>query len=123
MSTYNIVASTDEATVVSEYATEYYARSEKYQSEAELEKGFIELLITQGYEYLTIHNESMLTSNLRKQLEMINDYSFTDTEWNKFFTDKIANTNEGIVQKTRKIQEDYVQLLEKMMELRRISIY
>lgn len=113
MSTYNIVASTDEATVVSEYATEYYARSEKYQSEAELEKGFIELLKTQGYEYLTIHNESMLISNLRKQLEMLNDYSFTDTEWNKFFTDKIANTNEGIVQKTRKIQEDYVQLLEK----------
>jgi len=113
MSTYNIVASTDEATVVSEYATEYYARSEKYQSEAELEKGFIELLKTQGYEYLTIHNESMLISNLRKQLEMLNDYSFTDTEWKKFFTDKIANTNEGIVQKTRKIQEDYVQLLEK----------
>lgn len=113
MSTYNIVASTDEATVVSEYATEYYARSEKYQSEAELEKGFIELLVTQGYEYLTIHNESMLINNLRKQLELLNDYSFTDTEWKKFFADHIANTNEGIVEKTRKIQEDYVQLLEK----------
>jgi type I restriction enzyme R subunit len=50
MSIYNIVASTDKATVVAEYAAEYNARSEKYQSEAELEREFIQQLTSQGYE-------------------------------------------------------------------------
>ena len=49
--------------------------------------------------------------NLRKQLERLNQYSFTDKEWDSFFKHKIANANEGIVEKTRKIQEDYVQNL------------
>ncbi|MDF5581212.1 hypothetical protein P3730_25375, partial [Vibrio parahaemolyticus] len=92
MSIYNIVASTDEATVVSEYTADYRVRSEKYQSEADLEREFINLLISQGYEYITIHNEAALISNLRKQLELLNDFNFTDGEWNRFFTECIANT-------------------------------
>jgi type I restriction enzyme R subunit len=113
MSTYNIVASTDEATVVAEYAAEYSARSEKYQSEADLEREFICLLTSQGYEYLAIHNEAALVANLRKQLEELNDFTFTDSEWNRFFTECIANTNEGIVEKTRKIQDDHIQILKR----------
>ena len=113
MSIYNIVASTDEATVVSEYTAEYNARSEKYQSEAELEREFIRQLTSQGYEYISVHNEAALISNLRKQLEMLNDFTFTDSEWEKFFTECIANTNEGIVEKTRKIQDDYIQILKR----------
>ncbi|HOA17503.1 MAG TPA: type I restriction endonuclease subunit R [Fervidobacterium sp.] len=113
MSIYNIVASTDEATVVAEYAAEYNARSEKYQSEAELEREFIRQLTSQGYEYISVHNEAALISNLRKQLELLNDFTFTDSEWEKFFTECIANTNEGIVEKTRKIQDDYIQILKR----------
>ncbi len=113
MSKYNIVASTDEATVVAEYAAEYNVRSEKYQSEADLEREFINLLISQGYEYITIHNEAALISNLRKQLELLNDFTFTDGEWNRFFAECIANTNEGIVEKTRKIQDDHIQILKR----------
>ncbi len=113
MSIYNIVASTDEATVVAEYAAEYNVRSEKYQSEADLEREFINLLISQGYEYITIHNEAALISNLRKQLELLNDFTFTDGEWNRFFAECIANTNEGIVEKTRKIQDDHIQILKR----------
>lgn len=113
MSTYNIVASTDEATVVAEYTAEYSARSDKYQSEAELEKEFIRLLISQGYEYITIHNEAALIANLRRQLELLNDITFTDSEWERFFSESIANTNEGIVEKTRKIQDDYIQILKR----------
>jgi type I restriction enzyme R subunit len=112
MSTYNIVASTDEATVVAEYSAEY-RRPEKYQSEAELERGFIRQLTSQGYEYLTIHNEEALIANLRKQLELLNDFTFTDGEWDRFFTECIANTNEGIVEKTRKIQDDYIQIIKR----------
>ncbi len=113
MSIYNIVASTDEATVVAEYAAEYTVRSEKYQSELELEGEFIRLLTSQGYEYITIHNEATLVANLRRQLEILNDFTFTENEWRKFFTECIANTNEGIVEKTRKIQDDHIQILKR----------
>lgn len=112
MSIYNIVASTDEATVVAEYAAEYNVRPEKYQSEAELEREFIRQLTSQGYEYISVHNEASLIENLRKQLELLNDFTFTDSEWDKFFTECIANTNEGIVEKTRKIQDDHIQILK-----------
>ncbi|NOH16542.1 type I restriction endonuclease subunit R [Clostridium cochlearium] len=113
MSIYNIVASTDEATVVAEYAAEYNVRPEKYQSEAELEREFIKQLTSQGYEYISVHNEAALIENLRKQLELLNDFTFTDSEWDKFFTECIANTNEGIVEKTRKIQDDHIQILKR----------
>mgnify|MGYP000959949321 FL=1 len=113
MSIYNIVASTDEATVVAEYAAEYNVRSEKYQSEAELEREFIRQLTSQGYEYISVHNEAALIANLRKQLELLNDFTFTDSEWDRFFTECIANTNEGIVEKTRKIQDDHIQILKR----------
>lgn len=113
MSIYNIVASTDEATVVAEYAAEYNVRPEKYQSEAELEREFIRQLTSQGYEYISVHNEASLIENLRKQLELLNDFTFTDSEWDKFFTECIANTNEGIVEKTRKIQDDHIQILKR----------
>lgn len=113
MSIYNIVASTDEATVVAEYAAEYNVRPEKYQSEAELEREFIKQLTSQGYEYISVHNEAALIENLRKQLELLNDFTFTDSEWEKFFAECIANTNEGIVEKTRKIQDDHIQILKR----------
>ena len=110
MAYFNIVSETDKNTVVTEYKPQT-KRSGDYQSEADLEQAFIKMLGEQGYEYLTIHNETELISNLRKQLEILNNYQFTDNEWNSFFKNKIANANDGIVQKTRKIQEDYVQNL------------
>lgn len=113
MTTYNIVAAMPESTVVAEYTEEYgkKLRSDAFQSEAALEKEFIHLLTTQGYEYLTIHDEASLVANLRKQLELLNDYTFSDKEWERFFKFAIANENEGIVEKTRKIQADHVQVL------------
>ncbi|MDP3387880.1 MAG: type I restriction endonuclease subunit R [Eubacteriales bacterium] len=112
MSLYNIVVSSNESTVVAEYATQYN-HSGSYQSEAELENEFIRLLQTQGYEYLRIHNEAALITNLRKQLELLNSYTFLDEEWNRFFKECIASSNEGIVEKTRKIQTDHVQILKR----------
>lgn len=112
MSYFNIVAETNENTVVTEYEP-VKKRSDAYQSEAELEREFIRLLCEQGYEYLQIHTEEDLIQNLRTRLEDLNDYKFSDTEWERFFTEKIANKNEGIVDKTRKIQEDSVQVLKR----------
>lgn len=109
---FNIVAQTTENTVVSEYEP-VKTRSGNYQSETALEKEFIRMLTEQGYEYLTIHHEKDLIANLRTQLEKLNAYRFSDSEWDRFFTNAIANKNEGIVEKTRKIQEDNVQVLKR----------
>ena len=112
MSYFNIVAQTNENTVVTEYES-VTKRSDAYQSEAELEKEFIRLLTEQGYEYLHIHTEAELIVNLRKKLEEVNGYTFTDSEWKRFFGEALANSNEGIAEKTRKIQEDHVQVLRR----------
>ena len=112
MSYYNIVAATTENTVVTSYEP-VKNHSDSYQSEAALEREFIHLLTQQGYEYLQIHQEADLIANLRRQLEALNGYQFTDGEWERLFSDAIANPNEHIVEKTRKIQEDYRQVLRR----------
>ena len=112
MSFFNIVAETNENTVVTEY-TPVTKRSDAYQNEAALEAEFIRLLTEQGYEYLPTHSEADLILNLRRQLEKLNHYVFSDSEWKQFFSDCVANKNEGIAEKTRKIQEDYVQVLHR----------
>ncbi|EJZ69107.1 type I restriction endonuclease subunit R [Lachnoanaerobaculum sp. OBRC5-5] len=112
MSYFNIIAQTTENTVVTEYEP-VKTRYVNYQSEAALEKEFIYMLTEQGYEYLKIHKENDLTNNLRVQLEKLNNYNFSETEWNRFFKECIANQNEGIVEKTRKIQEDNIQVLKR----------
>lgn len=112
MCKYNVVMEMQNATVVSEYESEK-KRSDAYQSEAALEKEFIRMLTEQGYEYLQIHDSETLVNNLRHQLELLNDYKFSESEWNRFFNNNIANNNDGIVEKTRKIQEDHIQVLKK----------
>ncbi len=112
MTQYNIIAESQEYTVVSEY-DHVATPAEAYQSEADLEREFIRLLGEQGYEYLPIHTEADLISNLRSQLEKLNHYSFTDNEWEHFFNECIANKNDDIVAKTQKIQDDYIQVLKR----------
>ena len=109
---FNIVAATTENTVVTSYEP-VKNHSDSYQSEAALEREFIQLLTQQGYEYLQIHKEADLIANLRRQLEALNSYQFSDSEWEQFFFNAIANPNEHIVEKTRKIQEDFVQVLRR----------
>ena len=110
MSYFNVVAATNENTVVSEYEP-VKRRSESYQSEAELEAEFIRQLREQGYEYLPIHTEDDLVKNLRRKIEELNSFQFSDSEWDWFFTHCIAPDKDGIVEKTRRFQEDYVQPL------------
>ena len=112
MSAYNIIAATTESTVVSEYIPEP-RKSDAYQSEAALEKEFIRLLEGQGYEYIQVRSEAELIQNLRRQLEALNRMTFTEEEWKRFFKNNLAGANEGIVEKTRKIQSDHVQPLQR----------
>lgn len=112
MNKYNIVMEMTNATVVAEYEP-LKKKSDSYQSEAALENEFIKMLSEQGYEYLKINDSKALISNLRAQLEILNDYKFSDNEWDRFYKNSIANNNDGIVQKTKKIQEDHIQVLKK----------
>ena len=112
MSYFNIVAQSSESTVVTEYKPQS-KRSDGYQSEAALEQEFILLPCELGYERMTIHKEADLIANLRTQLEKLNNYRFTDGEWKRFWDEVLANTNSGILEKTRLIQEDYVQVLRR----------
>ncbi|MEI0488619.1 type I restriction endonuclease subunit R [Brachyspira pulli] len=106
----DIIKMSEESTVVAKYIPVERTRT-KYQTEEELEEGFIKQLTEQGYEYINIKNENDLIKNLRKQLEKLNDYTFFDTEWENFFNTTIANGNENIIDKTEKIQENYIQAI------------
>lgn len=112
MNKYNVVMEMNDSTVVTEYEP-IKRKSDSYQSEQALENEFIRMLTEQGYEYLEIHDSESLIKNLRTQLEIVNDYKFTDSEWDRFFNDSIANNNDGIVEKSRKIQEDNIQVLKR----------
>lgn len=107
---YKMVAESPQSTVVADYESTY-RRSTQYQSEAEMEADFIRQLQTQAYEYLPITSEAELISNLRCQLERLNDYTFTDEQWNRFFHEQIANTNYGVAEKSVIMQEDHIRLL------------
>ena len=93
---YNLVAESTQSTVVAEY-TPTGKRISDYQSEAELESAFIEQLKTQAYEYVAITSEADLVLNLRKQLEKLNNFNFTDGEWSNFFNSEICSSFDSII--------------------------
>lgn len=107
---YNLVAESTQSTVVAEY-TPNGKRISDYQSEADLERAFIEQLKTQAYEYVSITSETDLVLNLRHQLEKLNNFNFTDSEWDNFFNSEISNPNQNIEDKTATIQEDHIKNL------------
>ena len=107
---YNLVAENTQSTVVAEYVSGT-KRLSQYQSEDALEKAFIKQLESQAYEYIAIKSENDLILNLRKQLEKLNSYTFSDAEWDRFFTSEIANPNQSIEEKTATIQENEVKNL------------
>ena len=109
---YNLVAQNSESTVVAEYARDAnMVRDSGYQSEADLEQSFIKQLQSQAYEYISIRTEADLIANLRAQLEKLNNFTFTDSEWERLFVGQLANPNQSIAEKTTTIQEDYIKNL------------
>lgn len=110
---YEAIAISNESTVVAEFVPDYAAQDTAYESEATLERNFIKTLQAQAYEYLPITSEAQLIANLRSQLERLNKVTLSDAEWERFFTASIAGANDGILEKTARIQEDHVQVLKR----------
>lgn len=101
--TYSVLLEGPEATVCAQ-APASPVDTAAYQSEAELERALIDQLVAQGYGRLTVHDEAGLVANLRERIEELNGFRFADADWDAFFREHIANGAEGIVEKTRRIQ-------------------
>ena len=113
-SRYEPIALSGESTVVAEYLPDpSTAQDSGYQSESELEKAFIRQLQAQAYDYLTVTSEAGLIANLRRQLEKLNKVTLSDAEWERFFSTCISSANDGIIEKTTRLQEDHVQVLKR----------
>ncbi len=109
MTKLNIISQNPESTLVAEFVPDQ-KRERNYQSEAMLEDAFIKQLQEQGYEYIHINNEKALIANLRKQIEKLNDHKFTEPDWDAFFRTHLANQNDGILEKTNTVQNDFVKV-------------
>lgn len=105
---HEVIAETNEGILLAEYQPEYRTDRE-YQSEADLENQLISDLVNHlNYERLNIHTPEELLANAKVQIEKLNKVTFTDAEWNRFVVKYLDCPNEGLVEKTRKIQENYI---------------
>jgi type I restriction enzyme R subunit len=111
-SRYEPIAVSDESTVVAEFVSDT-TRDAAYQSEAQLERAFVAQLQEQAYEYLKVTSNDQLVANLRVQLGLLNGIEFSDSEWERFFSERVAPSGDGIVEKTARIQENEIQVLRR----------
>lgn len=108
MSNYKPIAETNNFIVLDKYCKEWQA-VDSYQSEGDLEREFLQDLVNQGYEYLPIlNNAKALLANVREQLQALNNVQFSDGEWLRFVEIYLDRPSDSIVDKTRKIHDDYI---------------
>ncbi len=108
MSDYKTIAESKNFIVLDQYTQEWKV-AESYQSESDLEREFIADLRNQGYEYLpSLNTPDALLANVRIQLQSLNDMQFSNGEWLRFVETYLDKPSDGIVEKTRKIHDDYV---------------
>lgn len=111
MAYYNTIAESNNFIVLDDY--EKYSMlnepSVVYQTESSLEREFIQDLVNQGYEYLPdLNTPEALLANVRVQLQVLNDVVFTDSEWNRYVEEYMDKPSDSLVEKTRKLQDDYI---------------
>lgn len=111
MAQYNTIAESNNFIVLDDYE-KYFVLNEPpvvYQTEASLEREFIQDLVNQGYEYLPdLNTPEALLANVRTQLQVLNDVEFTDSEWARYIEEYLDKPSDSLVEKTRKIQDDYI---------------
>ena len=108
MITYRTIAEVKNFIVLDRYIRESQA-AESYQSENDLERELVEDLVNQGYEFLPrLSNPEAMLANVRVQLQNLNNAQFSDDEWRRFVETYLDKPGDGIVDKTRKIHDDYI---------------
>lgn len=104
----NTVAELTNGIILSEYKSIVDRTINTYQKEADLEEKLMIDLSNQGYERVSIHSSEDLYKNLKVQIEKLNDVEFSASEWSRFLDEYLNKKSDTLVEKTRKIQEDYV---------------
>ena len=108
MPDYKTIAESKNFIVLDKYTAEWKA-AEGYQTEEALERELIQDLVNQGYEFVPgLNAPEKLLANVRVQLQALNNVQFTDAEWQRFVSNWLDKPSEGIVDKTRKVHDDYV---------------
>ena len=108
MTDYKTIAESKNFIVLDKYVKQNQA-NDSYQSEYDLERELIEDLQNQGYEYRSdINTPEILLGNVRMQLQELNSIQFSDGEWLRFVETFLDKPSDGIVEKTRKIHDDYI---------------
>ena len=108
MTDYKTIAESKNFIVLDRYTREPQT-AEGYQSENDLERELVEDLVNQGYEFLPrLSNPEAMLANVRVQLQNLNNVQFTDGEWRRFVETYLDKPGDGIVDKTRKIHDDYI---------------
>ena len=102
------IAEMSDGIILTNFEKNLKVKENSYQNEAELERQLIENLVSQGYERLIVKTNKDLYSNLKIQIERLNNIHFSDNEWNRFLTEYLDSPNEGMIEKTRKIQENHI---------------
>ena len=102
------IAEMNDGIILAKFEKSRIGRETAYQSEADLESHLIRNLQDQGYELLEIGSAEDLYKNLKLQIEKLNRVSFTEEEWERFLKEYLDAPNDGMIEKTRKIQEDHI---------------
>ena len=108
---YKPIAETNNFIVLDSYTklSEVQETSPVYQSEAALEREFIQDLVSQGYEKRSgLTTPEAMLANVRVQLQLLNDVHFSDNEWQRFVEEYLDKASDNLVEKTRKIHDDYI---------------
>ena len=104
----NTIAETNNFIILDRYENIPQSNGD-YQSEAALEREFIQDLISQGYENPThLTTPKALLENVREQLQALNRVEFSDAEWNRFVEEYLDKPSDGLVEKSRKIHDDFI---------------
>jgi len=111
MSQYKTIAESNNFIVLDKF-TKYFEVNEApavYQTEAALEKEFIQDLINQGYENpINLNTPEAMLANVRVQLQSLNNMEFSDGEWTRFVEEYLDKPSDNLVEKTRKIHDNYI---------------
>ena len=108
MSNYSTIAESNKFIVLDKYIKEWQT-TDSYQSEGDLEREFIQDLVNQGYEYLpALNNAKAMLANVREQLQVLNNTHFSEDEWLRFVEIYLDRPSDNIIDKTRKIHDDYI---------------
>ena len=105
---YKTIAEMTNGIILANFKKSNYVGETSYQTEAQLEANMIENLVSQGYERLVINSQEELYANLKVQIERLNGVEFTSAEWGRFLREYLDAPNDGMIEKTRKVQENHI---------------